>query len=57
MGHFGVAKTLGVLQEHFYWPHMKRDCDAPNPALGVKRGCHFFMLVCAIMLVYACLIY
>ena len=24
MGHFGVAKTLGVLQEHFYWPHMKR---------------------------------
>ena len=25
MGHFGVAKTLGVLQEHFYWPHMKRD--------------------------------
>ena len=23
MGHFGVNKTLGVLQEHFYWPHMK----------------------------------
>ena len=24
MGHFGVAKTLGILQEHFFWPHMKR---------------------------------
>ena len=27
MGHFGVAKTLGVLQEHFYWAHMKRDVE------------------------------
>nr|KYP51637.1 Transposon Ty3-I Gag-Pol polyprotein [Cajanus cajan] len=31
MGHFGVQKTLEILQEHFYWPHMKRDvhkfCD------------------------------
>ena len=27
MGHFGVNKTLGVLQEHFYWPHMKRDVE------------------------------
>ena len=23
MGHFGIAKTLAVLQEHFYWPKMK----------------------------------
>uniref|UniRef100_A0A2N9EDV2 Reverse transcriptase domain-containing protein n=1 Tax=Fagus sylvatica TaxID=28930 RepID=A0A2N9EDV2_FAGSY len=23
MGHFGVAKTLAILQGHFYWPHMK----------------------------------
>ena len=23
MGHFGVAKTLAILQEHFYWHHMK----------------------------------
>ena len=23
MGHFGVTKTLAVLQEHFYWPHVK----------------------------------
>jgi hypothetical protein len=30
MGHFGVAKTLAILQGHFYWPHMKRD---------VKRIC------------------
>ena len=27
MGHFGVAKTLAILQEHFYWPHMKRDVE------------------------------
>ncbi|RVW73840.1 hypothetical protein CK203_056640 [Vitis vinifera] len=25
MGHFGVSKTLVIFQEHFYWPHMKRD--------------------------------
>jgi len=25
MGHFGVAKTLDVLHEHFYWPKMKRN--------------------------------
>ncbi|WZY99291.1 hypothetical protein YC2023_071620 [Brassica napus] len=27
MGHFGIAKTLKVLQDHFYWPHMKRDVE------------------------------
>ena len=27
MGHFGVAKTLAILQEHFYWPHMKNDVE------------------------------
>src|SRR5215813_235279 len=31
MGHFGIAKTLDMLSEHFYWPKMKRDvvrvCD------------------------------
>ena len=27
MGHFGVAKTLGVLQEHFFWPRMKKDVE------------------------------
>ena len=25
MGHFGVAKTLNILQEHFFWPKMKVD--------------------------------
>ncbi|XP_017644587.1 uncharacterized protein LOC108485267 [Gossypium arboreum] len=25
MGHFGVAKTLAILHEHFYWPKIKRD--------------------------------
>ena len=27
MGHFGIAKTLAILQEHFYWPHMKWDVE------------------------------
>ncbi|KAL1191707.1 putative mitochondrial protein [Cardamine amara subsp. amara] len=27
MGHFGIAKTLKVMQEHFYWPQMKRDVE------------------------------
>ena len=27
MGHFGIAKTLAVLHEHFFWPHMKRDVE------------------------------
>ncbi|XP_038979001.1 LOW QUALITY PROTEIN: uncharacterized protein LOC120109324 [Phoenix dactylifera] len=27
MGHFGVRKTLDVLAEHFFWPHMKRDVE------------------------------
>jgi len=25
MGHFGVQKTLDMLHEHFYWPHIKHD--------------------------------
>lgn len=25
--HFGVAKTLVLLKDHFYWPHMKRDVE------------------------------
>ena len=25
MGHFGIQKTLDMLQENFYWPHMKHD--------------------------------
>ncbi|KAH9724609.1 Endonuclease [Citrus sinensis] len=27
MGHFGIAKTLDVLKEHFFWPHMKHDVE------------------------------
>ncbi|KAL0641682.1 hypothetical protein Bca4012_102537 [Brassica carinata] len=27
MGHFGVAKTLSTLQEHFYWPGMKKEVE------------------------------
>ena len=26
-GHFGVAKTMIVMQDHFYWPHMRRDVE------------------------------
>ena len=25
MGHFGIHKTLGILNENFYWPNMKHD--------------------------------
>ena len=25
MGHFSIAKTLDILQEHFFWPNMKFD--------------------------------
>jgi len=25
MGHFGVDKTLGLLKEKFFWPHMTKD--------------------------------
>ncbi|XP_012472378.1 uncharacterized protein LOC105789551 [Gossypium raimondii] len=25
MGHFGISKTMSTLQEHFYWPKMKKD--------------------------------
>ncbi|XP_024016591.1 uncharacterized protein LOC112089951 [Eutrema salsugineum] len=27
MGHFGVAKTMKVMQDHFHWTHMKRDVE------------------------------
>ena len=27
MGHFGVRKTLDVVSDHFFWPHMKRDIE------------------------------
>ncbi|CAN4093499.1 unnamed protein product [Withania somnifera] len=27
MGHFGVAKTLDILYEQFYWPKMRRDVE------------------------------
>ncbi|KAL1197953.1 hypothetical protein V5N11_013641 [Cardamine amara subsp. amara] len=27
MRHFRITKTLKVMQEHFYWPHMKRDVE------------------------------
>ncbi|KAF8045993.1 hypothetical protein N665_4143s0002 [Sinapis alba] len=27
MGHFGVDKTFGVVSEHFFWPHLRRDVE------------------------------
>ncbi|WZY72224.1 hypothetical protein YC2023_004464 [Brassica napus] len=27
MGHFGITKTLKTLQDHFFWPRMKRDVE------------------------------
>ncbi|XP_033139498.1 uncharacterized protein LOC117131495, partial [Brassica rapa] len=27
MGHFGIAKTLKTLQDHFFWPRMKSDVE------------------------------
>ncbi|GKV43142.1 hypothetical protein SLEP1_g50475 [Rubroshorea leprosula] len=27
MGHFGVRKTLDILNDHFFWPHMKHDVE------------------------------
>ena len=27
MGHFGVKKTLYTLNEHFFWPKMRRDVE------------------------------
>ncbi|KAF8080898.1 hypothetical protein N665_0917s0014 [Sinapis alba] len=27
MGHFGVDKTFGVVAEHFFWPHLRRDVE------------------------------
>ncbi|CAA7026198.1 unnamed protein product [Microthlaspi erraticum] len=27
MGHFGVDKTLAVLVDHFFWPHLKKDVE------------------------------
>ncbi|XP_071923187.1 uncharacterized protein [Coffea arabica] len=37
MGHFGIAKTLAMLQEHFYWPHMRRDVER---MVGRCATCH-----------------
>lgn len=28
MGHFGVDKTLAVVREHFYWPHLKKSVES-----------------------------
>ncbi|XP_071923173.1 uncharacterized protein [Coffea arabica] len=37
MGHFGVTKTLAILQEHLYWPHMHKNVERIVERCGV---CH-----------------
>lgn len=27
MGYFGMDKTLSVVKENFFWPHLKRDVE------------------------------
>ncbi|XP_073054076.1 uncharacterized protein [Primulina eburnea] len=39
MGHFGVAKTLSALHEHFYWPHMRRDVERICEKPILQRSC------------------
>ncbi|XP_052477199.1 uncharacterized protein LOC128032595 [Gossypium raimondii] len=39
MGHFGVAKTLATLNEHFFWPKMRRDVERfCNRCIACKRA-------------------
>ncbi|XP_040943180.1 uncharacterized protein, partial [Gossypium hirsutum] len=39
MGHFGVAKTLAMLNEHFFWPKMRRDVERfCNRCIACKRA-------------------
>ena len=35
MRHFGVSKTLAILQEHFYWPHMRKNVERIVGRCGV----------------------
>ncbi|XP_040953670.1 uncharacterized protein, partial [Gossypium hirsutum] len=39
MGHFRVAKTLAMLNEHFFWPKMRRDVERfCNRCIACKRA-------------------
>jgi len=39
MGHFGVQKTLDILHDHFFWPHMKHDVHSfCNKCITCKRA-------------------
>jgi hypothetical protein len=45
-GHFGIEKTLAILQKHFYWPKIRQDvnkyiksftsCAIANPSIKKK---------------------
>lgn len=40
MGHLGVERTLHLIRERFYWPHMQRDVEQhiTKKCYCVKRG-------------------
>ncbi|KAK1631451.1 hypothetical protein QYE76_005766 [Lolium multiflorum] len=38
MGHFGREKTLLMLDDHFYWPKMRRDVDRYEEGASIARG-------------------
>ncbi|GKV11626.1 hypothetical protein SLEP1_g22867 [Rubroshorea leprosula] len=48
MGHFGVRKTLDILNDHFFWPHMKRDVERIcERCIHVnKQNLEFYHMVC-----------
>ncbi|XP_071939930.1 uncharacterized protein [Coffea arabica] len=41
MGHFGVTKTLAVLQEHFHWPRMRKDVERIVERCDGKKKAEF----------------
>jgi len=51
MQHFELNKTLEVLKEHFYWPHMRnhvaKQCKNCIACLKVKLGIHSHSLYTA----------
>ena len=34
MKHFGIKRTLATLQEHFFWPRMRRAFNVSKLSLG-----------------------
>jgi len=46
MRHFGVRKTIDILHDHFFWPHMKHDVHSfCNKCITCKRAMHHGMFM------------